>query len=81
MSLVFTSKLGVKIRKIYIKTQKINKITLKTYKMIVFIFSISDKDYKEGFFKESFLLADSKLNIVLEILFLIMNNADIDFEA
>ena len=49
--------------------------------MVVFTFSISDKYGKEWFFEESFLLADVKSEIVLEMLFLIMSNADIDFQA
>ena len=49
--------------------------------MVVSIFSVSDKDDKERFFKESFLLADIKPNIVLKMPFLIMSNADINFQA
>ena len=40
-----------------------------------------DKDIKEGFFKESFLLANVKPDRVLRMLFLTMNNADIEFQA
>ena len=47
--------------------------------MVVSTFFILDKAYKKRFFKENFLLADVKPNVVLEILFLTMNNADIDF--
>ena len=49
--------------------------------MIVSIFSVSDKDGKERFFKESFLLADIKPKIELEMPFLTMSNAEIDFQA
>ena len=49
--------------------------------MIVFIFSMSDKDGRERFFKESFLLAEIKLEIILGMLFQTMNNADVDFQA
>lgn len=47
--------------------------------MVVSTFFILDKDDKMKFFEESFLLVDVKLDIVLEIFFLIMSNADIDF--
>ena len=47
--------------------------------MVIFTFFISNKDSKERFFEESFLLADVNLDIVLGIHFLMMNNADIDF--
>ena len=54
---------------------------LKTYEMVVFTFSILDKDGKERFFEESFLLADVQPNVVLKRLFLTMSNADIDFQS
>ena len=54
---------------------------MKTYEIVVFIFSISDKNGREMFFEKSFLLADVKLDIVLEIPFLTMSNTDIDFQA
>ena len=49
--------------------------------MVVFTFSILDKDGMERFFEKSFLLADVKSNIVLGMLFLTMNNADVDFQV
>ena len=47
--------------------------------MVVSTFSMSDKDGKERFFEKSFLLANVKLDIVLRMLFLTINNVDIDF--
>ncbi len=49
--------------------------------MVVSTFSALDKDGKERFFEESFLLADVKPDIVLGMPFLTMSNADIDFPA
>ncbi len=49
--------------------------------MIVFIFSMSDKDGRERFFEESFLLADVKPDVMLGMLFFTMSNTDIDFQA
>ncbi len=49
--------------------------------MIVSIFSMSDKDRRERFFEESFLLADVRPNIVLKMPFLIISNTDINFQA
>ncbi len=40
-----------------------------------------DKDGRERFFEENFLLADVKPDIVLRIPFLTMSNADVDFQA
>ncbi len=49
--------------------------------MIVSTFSVLNKDGRERLFEKSFLLAYVKLDRVLEILFLTMSNADIDFQA
>ena len=49
--------------------------------MIVSTFSMLDKDGRERFFEASFLLADIKPDIVLEMPFLTMSNADIDFQV
>ncbi len=49
--------------------------------MVVSTFFVSDKDGRERFFKESFLLANVKPEIVLGMLFLTMSNADVDFQA
>ena len=47
--------------------------------MIVFIFSVSDKDDKEMFLEENFLLANVKLDVILRMFFLTISNIDIDF--
>ncbi len=49
--------------------------------MVVFTFSILDKDSRERFFEEGFLLADVKPDIVLEMPFLTISNADVDFHT
>ncbi len=49
--------------------------------MVVSTFLVSDKDGRERFFEESFLLADVKPNIVLGMSFLTMSNADVDFQV
>ncbi len=49
--------------------------------MVVSTFSVSDKDGRERFFEENFLLADVKSDIVLGMPFLTMSNANIDFQA
>ncbi len=81
MSQAFAQQLDLKIRKINVGAQKIDGTTLETYGMVVSIFSVSDKDGRERFFKESFLLANVSPDIVLGIPFLIMNNANIDLQA
>ncbi len=49
--------------------------------MVVSTFSILDKDGRERFFEESFLLADVKPEIVLGMSFLTMSNTDVNFQA
>ncbi len=52
---------------------------MKTYGMVVSTFSMLDKDNRERFFENNFLLADVKSDVVLGILFLTMSNTDVDF--
>ncbi len=54
---------------------------METYEIVVSTFPMLNKDGREKFFEESFLLADVKPNIVLRMPFLTMSNADIDFQA
>ncbi len=49
--------------------------------MVVFTFSVSDKDSRERFFEENFLLANVKPEIVFGISFLTISNVDVDFQA
>ncbi len=49
--------------------------------MVVSIFLVSDKDGREKFFEESFLLANVRPDIVLGMPFLTMSNTDVDFQA
>ncbi len=81
MSQAFAHQLGLKIRKTNVRAQKIDGTTLKTYGIVVSTFSILDKDGRERFFEESFLLADVKTSIVLGMLFLTMSNTNVDFQA
>ncbi len=79
ISQVFAHQLGPKIWKVNVEAQKIDSTTRETYGIVVSIFSVSDKDGRERFFKESFLLAEVKPDIVLGMPFLTIGNANIDF--
>ncbi len=81
MSQAFAQQLGLKIRKTNVGAPKIDGTTLETYGMVVSTFSVSDKDGRERFFEESFLLADVSPDIVLGMPFLTMSNAEVDFQA
>ncbi len=52
---------------------------METYKIVFSTFFMLDKDDRERFFEKSFLLDDVKSDIVPEMLFLTISNADIDF--
>ena len=49
--------------------------------MVVSTFSVLDKNGRKRFFKKSFLLTNVKLDVVFRILFLTINNVDINFQA
>ena len=81
MSQAFAHQVDFTIWKTNVGVQKINNTTLETYAIVVSTFFVLDKNGKERFLEESFLLADVKPKIVLGMPFLTMSNADIDFQA
>ncbi len=81
ISQVFAHQFDLKIQKTNVEAQKIDGTTLDTYGMVVSTFSVLDKDGRERFFEESFLLADIKPDIVLGMPFLTISNADVNFQA
>ena len=81
MNQAFAYQLGSTIRKTNVGAQKINNTTMETYRIVVSTFSLSDKDDRERFFEESFLLADVKPEIILGMPLLTMTNTDIDFQG
>ena len=52
---------------------------LKTYEMVVVAFSVKDKANWVRFFKETFLMANVSPKVVLEMLFLTLSGANVDF--
>ncbi len=81
MSQAFSLKLGLKIWITNVMAQKIDGITLEIYGIVVSLFFMSNQNGKEKFFQKSFLLVNVKQDVVLEMLFLTMNNVDIDFQT
>ncbi len=81
MSQVFAYEFNLKIWKNNVGAWKIDGTILKTYRMIVSTFFVSDMDDRERFFEKRFLIANVKPNILLKMPFLTMNNVDIDFQA
>ena len=81
MTPIFAAKLGLSIRLIGIGAQKIDGSALKTYGMAIAGFSIQDKLGRARFFEETFLLADTSMEVVLGMPFLALSNADIQFDT
>ena len=77
---IFTPKLGLFIHSTGTGAQKILSSALKTYDIAITGISIQDKSDRTRFFEETFLLADTSIEIVLGILFLALSNADIQFD-
>lgn len=63
------------------ETQKTDGTILETNKIIVSIFSVLNKDDRMKFFQENFPLAKVKLDVILGIVFLTINNTNINFKT
>lgn len=74
-----TRKLGLRICKTDVNTQKIDGSRLETDKMVITSFYIREKDRKSSFFEETFLLPDMNMNIAFEILFFTLSNVEVNF--
>ena len=79
MNPVFARKLGLHIRKINVRAQKIDGSTLETFEMVIANFQVEDKGGKPRFFQETFLIANTKFKVILGMLFLTINIADLSF--
>ena len=79
MTLAYTLKLGLKVRRTNVGAQKIDGSTLEMFGMVLASFQIEDKLERAWFFQETFLLADISEEVVLRMPFFTLNNADIQF--
>ena len=61
------------------EVQKIDGITLDTHGMVVVAFLVMDKANRVRFFEETFLIANISPELVLGMLFLTLNSANVDF--
>lgn len=59
--------------------QKINVSRLELFEIIIALFKIDDKDKKSHFFEKTFLLTNIGINIAFKMLFLILNNVELNF--
>ena len=81
MTPAFAARLGLSIHPTGIGAQKIDGSALRTYGMAIAGFSIQDKSGRARFFEETFLLADTSIEVVLGMPFLALSNADIQFDT
>ena len=77
--LIFAKELDLPIRPTDIRMQKIDGTILDSYRMVVIAFLIMNKANQIGFFEKTFLVANVSPEIVFEMLFLTLSNANIDF--
>ena len=75
----YTTKLGLRAKKIDVGVQKIDGSYLDTFEMVIADCSVKDKLRRVRFFQETLLLANIGLEVVVEMLFLTFNGADIRF--
>ena len=75
----YAAHLRLKVRVTDVGAQKLDRSSLATYNMVISAFQIVDKLGRSQFFQNTFLLANISMEVVLGMLFLILNNVDIQF--
>ena len=80
MSLTYAKKLGLKTRKTNVGAQKINGSALETFGIVIADFQVEDKGNKPKFFQKTFLVVDTKFEVILGMLFMKFSNPDVSFD-
>lgn len=76
----YATKLGLKIRTINVRVQKIDGSTFETFDIVLASFQVKDKFERARFFREIFLMTDTSIDIIIRILFFILNNINMVFK-
>ena len=79
MTPAYAKQLGLRTRRTDVGAQKIDGSLLATYGMVIAAFQVKDKLGRARFSQETFLLADTSMEVVLGMPFLTFNNANIQF--
>ena len=79
MNLNYARKLRLKIQKTNIGAQKIDGSALKTFGIVIADFQVEDKVSRPRFFQKIFLVANTKFELILEMPFFKISNADVSF--
>ena len=80
MSPVYAKKLGLKTWQTNVGAQKIDGSALEIFGMVIAEFHMEDKSGRPKFFQETFLVTDTKFELVLGMPFLKLSNADLSFD-
>ena len=79
MNPALARKLGFHIQKTNIRAQKIDSSAFETLGMVITDFQIEDKIGRPIIFQKTFLVVDTKFEVILKMLFLKLSNADLWF--
>ena len=79
MNPAFTQKLGLYIQKTNVGAQKIDGSTLETFEMVITNFQVEDKGNRPRFFQKTILVANTKFEMILGMLFLKISNTNVVF--
>ena len=79
MTPAYAKQLGLRTWKTNAEAQKIDGSSLDTFEMVIASFQVINTLGRAWFFWEIFLLADTTMEVVLEIPFLTFSNANIQF--
>ena len=79
MTLAYTAHLSLKVKMTDVGVQKIEGFSIAIYGIVIATFQVVNKLDCSGFFQETFLLANISIEVVLNMLFFIFSNADVQF--
>ena len=79
ISPAYAKKLDLNTQKTNVGAQKIDGSALETFGMVIADFQVEDKGGRPRFFQETFLVADTKFEVILGMPFLKISNADVAF--
>ena len=75
----YATKLGLTPQTTSVGAQKIDGLSLQTYGMVSVRFSLQNSRERVRFFEETFLLANTSIEVILGMPFLSLSNADVEF--
>ena len=77
MTPAYAKQLGLRTQRTDVRAQKIDGLLLATYKIVIAAFQVKDKLGRAQFFQETFLLADTSMEVLLGMPFRTFSNTDI----